>query len=70
MRGFQWAAFLNASIYAVLGVVIYAVSFVVLDKLTPFDWRREIIEEKNMALALLLGLATLGISIIVAAAVH
>lgn len=70
MRGFQWAALLNASLYAVLGLVIYALSLVVLHKATPFDLRREVIEEKNVALALLLGLVSLGIAIIVASAVH
>jgi putative membrane protein len=61
---------LNAAIYAGLGIAIFVASFWIVDRLTPYDLWREIVEEKNMALALLVGAASLGICIIIAAAVH
>ena len=61
---------LNALVYAVLGIVIFAASFAILDKLTPYALWKEIVEEKNTALAILVGLASLGIGIIIASAVH
>lgn len=70
MRSLQWAALLNASLYALLGLLIYALSLVVLARVTPFDLRREIVEQKNVALALLVGLVALGLAMIVAVAVH
>ncbi|MCS7043314.1 MAG: DUF350 domain-containing protein [Bryobacteraceae bacterium] len=63
-------ALLNAVIFAVLGVVILVVSFVLWDKITPYDLWKEIIEKHNTALAIFAGLMALGIAIIVAAAVH
>lgn len=63
-------ALLNAVIFAVLGVVILFVSFVLWDKITPYDLWKEIIEKHNTALAIFAGLMALGIAIIVAAAVH
>ncbi|GIU73988.1 MAG: DUF350 domain-containing protein [Bryobacteraceae bacterium] len=63
-------ALLNAVIFAVLGVVILVVSFVLWDKITPYDLWREIIEKQNTALAIFAGFMALGIAIIVAAAVH
>jgi uncharacterized membrane protein YjfL (UPF0719 family) len=68
--GFQIDHFVNALVYAFLGVVIYVVSFIVWDKLTPYDLWREIVEKQNMALAIIVGFMSLGIGIIIAAAVH
>ncbi|MCU0245826.1 MAG: DUF350 domain-containing protein [Bryobacter sp.] len=70
MSGFNPAYILNAVVYAVLGVVILFVTFRVWDGLTPYNLWKEIVEEKNTALALLVGLMMLGIAIIIAAAVH
>ncbi len=60
----------NAILYAVLGIVIFAVAFVVIDKFTPYHLWKEIVEEKNTALAVLLGAMSIGICVIIAAAVH
>jgi putative membrane protein len=62
--------FLNAMIYAFLGVIIYWIAFFVSDKLTPVDLWGEIVQKQNVALAVLVGLMSLGIGIIIAAAVH
>ena len=62
--------FLNALIYAFLGVIIYWIAFVISDKLTPVDLWGEIVEKQNIALAIMVGFMSLGIGIIIAAAVH
>lgn len=67
---FHLGALLNAAVYAVLGVFILILSFVVMDKLTPYDLWREIVEKQNTALAIMAGLMALGTAIIIAAAVH
>ena len=61
---------LNAVVYAVLGVVIFVAIFAILDKMTPYHLWKEVVEDKNVALAILVGAMALGISIIIAAAVH
>jgi uncharacterized membrane protein YjfL (UPF0719 family) len=61
---------LNAIIYASLGIAIFVIAFVILDKLTPFHLWNEIVKEKNVALAILLGAMSIGMCIIIAAAVH
>ena len=70
MTSFHPLSLLNAAVYAILGVVLFAISFIVLDKLTPQDLWREIVEEKNLALAVLVGFMCLGMAIIIASAVH
>lgn len=63
-------ALLNAVIYAILGIVIFAVAFVLIDKLTPYHLWKEIVDDKNVALAILVGALSIGMCIIIAAAVH
>lgn len=63
-------ALVNAVIYAVLGIIIFALAFVLIDKLTPYHLWNEIVREKNVALAVLVGALSIGMCIIIAAAVH
>jgi putative membrane protein len=64
------STFLATLAYAMLGIVVFIVSFIVVDKLTPGEMWQEIIEKRNTALAQLAGAVALGISIIIAAAIH
>ncbi len=64
------SVFLATLLYAGLGIVIFVGSFVLVDRLTPGELWREIIEHKNMAVALLAGAVAIGISNIIAAAIH
>ena len=68
--GIQATNVINAIVYAAIGIVIFAGAFLVLDKVTPYNLWKEIVQEHNQALALLLGAMSLGICIIIAAAVH
>jgi putative membrane protein len=58
-----------ALVYALLGIVILVLSFIVLDRLTPGSLWKEIMDEHNTALAVLSGAIAIGISIIIAAAI-
>jgi len=60
----------NAIVFAFLGVIIFWISFLLIDKMTPYQLRKEIIEEHNFALAIVVGAMSLGICIIIAAAIH
>jgi uncharacterized membrane protein YjfL (UPF0719 family) len=61
---------LNSLLYSLMGVALFWVSFLIIDKLTPYDLWKEIIEEKNVSLAIVVGAMCLGISLIVASAIH
>ena len=64
------AAFFGSILYALIGVAMFWVSFVLIDKLTPYKLWEEIVEKQNLALAIVVGAMALGVSVIVAAAVH
>jgi len=73
MLGIEWlkpAAFLGSMLYAVMGVVVFWVCFIIVDKITPYDLWAEIVEKQNKALGMVVAAMCLGISIIVAAAIH
>ena len=60
----------NSLVYSILGVIVFWVAFIVIDKLTPYDLWGEIVEKKNQPLATVVAAMCLGIAIIVAAAIH
>ncbi len=71
--GLEWlkpAAFLGSILFALIGVLIFWLCFVIIDKITPYKLWEELVEKQNMALALVVAAMSLGISIIVAAAIH
>jgi len=61
---------INAVMYSFLGLGLFAVGFWVMDRFTPYHLWREVIEEKNIALAIVVGAISIGICNIIAAAIH
>lgn len=64
------SSLLNALVYSVLGILIFVLAFLIIDKMTPYHLWKEIVEDKNVALAILIGALSIGMCIIIAAAVH
>jgi putative membrane protein len=63
-------AFFGSIVFALIGVVIFWLCFIIIDKLTPYKLWEEIVEKQNIALGIVVGAMCLGISMIVAAAIH
>lgn len=73
MMGFEWLrpmAVFGSLLYALIGVLVFWVCFIVIDKLTPYDLWAEIVERRNTALAIVVGAMCIAIGLIVSAAVH
>jgi uncharacterized membrane protein YjfL (UPF0719 family) len=60
---------LFALIYAAIGVGIFGVSFWLMGKLAPFSLRRELEEDQNVAVGIVMAAVILGIALIIAAAI-
>jgi|JI9StandDraft_1071089.scaffolds.fasta_scaffold414322_1 putative membrane protein len=60
----------NALVFSILGIVILIFSFFVFDKMTPGNLWKEVVEEKNIALAITAGAMALAIAQIIASAIH
>lgn len=73
MMGIEWlkpSAFFGSMLYALIGVVVFWVCFVIIDKLTPYDLWGEIVERRNTALAIVVAAMCIAIGLIISAAVH
>lgn len=56
-------------VYAFIGVGIFAVAFMLMEKIAPFSLRKELAEDDNVAVGILLGSIMIGLSIIIASAI-
>ncbi len=63
-------AFVGSIVFALIGVAIFWLCFIIIDKITPYNLWEEIVEKQNVALGLVVAAMCLGISMIVAAAIH
>ena len=59
-----------AVIFTAIGVVVFLLVFWMIVKLTPFSIKKEIEEDQNTSLAIIIGSVLIGIAIIIAAAIH
>ena len=57
-------------VFVGLGLIIFALAFMVIGKATPFSVRKEIEEDHNVALAIVIASVILGTALIIAAAIH
>jgi len=70
LNGLNAGAIVSSIIYALIGVGIFWLCFLIIDKLTPYHLWNEIVEKHNIALGIVVGAMSLGICVIVAAAIH
>jgi putative membrane protein len=73
MMGIEWmkpGIFVGSILFALIGVLVFWISFIIVDKITPYDLWAEIVEKKNVALAIVVGSMCIAIGLIVSAAIH
>jgi len=71
--GIEWmkpGVFVGSILFALMGVFVFWIAFVIVDKITPYDLWGEIVEKKNVALAIVVGSMCIAIGMIVSAAIH
>jgi putative membrane protein len=60
----------NAVVYTIVGVVLFLAAFLAAGRWFPFDLRKEIIQERNVAAAIIIAGIAIGLAIIIAATMH
>ncbi|WP_026703765.1 DUF350 domain-containing protein [Flavobacterium soli] len=60
----------NSLIFSGIGIIVLIISYMILEKLTPENTWKELVNNKNIALAIVFGAFILGISLIISAAIH
>jgi putative membrane protein len=56
-------------VYSFIGIIVFMVAYWIIDKLTPFSIKKEIEEDQNTALGIIIGSCFIALSIIIAAAI-
>lgn len=69
LQGRLWVHLLAAVIFSLVGVAVLALCFKLMNKFSPFSLKKEIEEDQNVALAIIMGAVIIGMSIIIAAAI-
>lgn len=62
--------FVPTALYTAFGIVVFALTFLIIVKVSPFSIRKEIEADQNTALAILIGSVIIGIALIIASAIH
>ena len=57
-------------VFVLIGLIVFAIAFLVIAKAAPFSVRKEIEDDQNIALAIVIASVILGSALIIAAAVH
>jgi putative membrane protein len=60
----------TTAIFTAFGLLIFGIAYFIILKATPFSIRKEIEEDQNIALAVVIGAVIIGISLIIAAAIQ
>lgn len=57
-------------VFALLGILVFGLAFWAITKLTPFSIRKEIEDDQNTALGIVIGAVIIGLSLIISSAIQ
>ncbi len=63
-------AAVSTLVFSVIGIVVFLAAFWLITKVTPFSIRKEIEEDQNTSLGIIIGSVIIGIALIISAAIH
>lgn len=66
----QLAPVISTIVYSVIGIVIFIFAYMLMEFLTPYSIRKEIEEDQNVALGIMIGSSLIALSIIISAAIR
>ncbi|MCB1157841.1 MAG: DUF350 domain-containing protein [Leptospiraceae bacterium] len=66
-KNLQLVVFIETFLYAFIGISIFGLAIWLMEKITPFSIRKEIEEDQNTSLGIVMGSVIIGIAIILAA---
>ena len=61
---------ITTAVFTLFGLIVFAVAYTIIVKATPFSVRKELEEDHNTAIAIVIGSIILGIALIIAAAIQ
>ena len=61
---------INSVLYSLLGIAVLLIGYLIIEKITPENTWKEIVNNKNVAVAIVFAALIIGISMIISAAIH
>jgi len=66
----NWNVYLETLLYIVTGLVVFVLFIILLEKLTPWSLKKELLEDENVALAIIIAAIFIAIGLIIASAIQ
>ncbi|HET8932098.1 MAG TPA: DUF350 domain-containing protein [Polyangiales bacterium] len=66
----NWHQFVASLVYALVGILIFMLAFKLAQRFLPFDVVKELVEDDNVAVGILMAAVILGLALIIASAIH
>jgi len=66
----MWNVLETTVIFVLLGLIVFAIAFGIVVLVAPFSVKKEIEEDQNTSLAIIIGSVIIGVALIISAAVH
>ena len=66
----NWNTYFETLIYLWTGIAIFVIAIFLLEALTPWSLKKELIEDENVALGIIIGCFFIAIALIIAAAIR
>lgn len=70
LRDQLWAVIGETALFSLLGIVMFGIAFWLITRLAPFSIRKELEQDHNTSIAIVIAAVIIGIAIIVASAIH
>ena len=70
LRDQLWAVIGETALFSLLGVAMFGIAFWLITRLAPFSIRKELEQDHNTSIAIVIAAVIIGIAIIVASAIH
>jgi putative membrane protein len=64
------APMVGTIVYSIVGCIVFYIGFFLFEKLTPFSVRKEIEEDQNIALGIIIGAGMIALAVIIATAIR
>ena len=61
---------MSSLVFSLIGIIIFAFAFWLIGKISPFSIRKELEDDQNVALGIVIAAVILGVALVVSAAIH
>ncbi len=65
-----WGVIETTVIFVVIGLIVFALAFAIVVLVAPFSVKKEIEDDQNTSLAIIIGAVIIGVAMIISAAIH